>query len=186
MFFVVFSSLRSTSWRLGRLGLLAAFGSCRPATEPPCLLLNTDFEQFEGWIRPLPAFLSTEQAHSGRYAYRVLPGEEFGSGFSTTLGACGFVPGRLRLSSWVYLPNGRVGSTYLVLSINCHGRRPDVWAGLQLSEVVKRYQRWEPVHKIIRLPSDLAPTDELKVYVWHAEPSGTVTWLDDLKLEAWP
>lgn len=180
----LFSPLRSTGLLLGLL--LAALGGCRPAADTAGLLLNTDFEQFEGWVTPLPAFLSTEQAHSGRYAYRVAPGQEFGAAFTAPLGACGFVPGRLRLSSWAYLTDGRVRATYLVLSVNCHGRRPDIWEGLQLSEVVKRYQRWEPVHKIIKLPADLAPTDELKVYVWHAEPDGTPTWLDDLKLEAWP
>ncbi|RSK31154.1 hypothetical protein [Hymenobacter metallilatus] len=171
-------------WAAGLLaGLLLA--GCGPAPSDSCVLLQSDFEQFEGWAHPLPPFLSTEQAHSGRYSYRLVEGTDFGSKFQQPLGiSCAFVPRKLRLSGWVYLPSGRIGSTKLVVEINCQGRRKNVWECLEVQEVVKRYGKWEYVQKIIRLPPDLEPSDILQLYVWHVE-AGDPTWFDDLRLEGW-
>ncbi len=166
-----------TWWGLLALGLLAT--AC--AGREKCTLIASDFEQFQGWVDP-PAFLSTEHAHSGRYAYHMDRQTEFGASFITPLSACPFVPRRLWLSGWVYYPTGSVSAT-LVVAINCHGRRPDVWEGFSLDQVVTRYGVWVPVRKYIRLPQDLLPSDEVKFYVWHGNPYTDSAFLDDLKLE---
>lgn len=172
--------------RRGCVTLLGLLSACAARPDEPCVLLDSDFEQFEGWVRPLPEWLSTEQARSGSYAYRVPDHEEYGGGYVKTLGSmCAFVPQRLRISGWVWLPNGRIRSTKLVVEVKCHGRRPDVWTGLEISQVVKRFQLWEPIEKTIALPADLQPSDELKVYVWHMEKEAEPTYLDDLKVEGW-
>jgi hypothetical protein len=158
---------------------------CMPPADKACILLFSDFEQFEGLFSPLPAFLTEEQAHSGRHSYRMAPKAEFGPGYSTTLEKCGFVPRKMRLSGWVYLPSGRIRSTVLVVTVDCHGRRPDVWQGINIDESVERYRVWVPVQKIMKLPDGLEPTDELKFYVWHNDTNGELLFLDDLKLEAW-
>lgn len=162
-------------------GLLTA---CSASADERCTLLNSNFEQFEGWISPLPAFLTTEHVHSGRYACFIGQGAEYGPVYGTTLDACPFLPHKLRLSGWVYLPSGHV-STVLVVAINCHGRRPDIWEGLVLDEVVTRYQVWVPVQKHISLPDDLLPTDEIKLSIWHNYPNAEAAFLDDLKIEGW-
>lgn len=163
------------------LGLLLA-GCHAPGRPAECVLLDSDFEQFDGWVQPLPAFLVTDQVHSGRYALRLAEGAEFGPAYHTTLGRCAYVPRRLHLSAWVYAPSGRIRSTILVTEVNCQGRRPNVWVGFELEGVVKRYQKWEFVHSTIQLPADLLPDDEVKVYLWHPEASGERLWLDDIKL----
>lgn len=154
------------------------------ATEGPCTIFESDFEQFQGWVSPLPSFLTTDYVHSGRYAYHMDRKEEFGPGYATTLGDCPFVPTQLQLSGWVYLPHGVVSSV-LVVAINCHGRRPDIWKGFYLDEVVTRYGVWVPIQDYIKLPDDLEPSDELKFYVWHQNRYFDVAFLDDLKLEGW-
>ncbi|GAA3935328.1 hypothetical protein [Hymenobacter algoricola] len=166
-------------WPILISGLLAG---CTPSDDKACTIFSSDFEQFEGWVSPLPAFLTQEQAHSGRHSYSMSPDEEFGLGYTTTLSQCRFVPQKLRLSGWAYLPNGRVRTAILVVSINCHGRRPDVWQGLNLDISVARYQVWVPLFKYIDLPDDLLPTDELTFHVWRSE-KGELAFLDDLKLE---
>lgn len=172
--------------QLAYLGsLLVLLSACQARNEERCVLLDADFEQFEAWGAPIPPFLTKEQAHSGHYSFRLPQGAEYGGNYVTTLGKCATVPRRLRLSGWVYLPNGRIRSTVLVVQVLCHGRRPDVWEGLELSEKVKRYQTWESVEKYIRLPEDLNASDELKVYVWHADPNGEIILFDDLKVEGW-
>ena len=162
-----------------------ALAGCAPAAGPDATLLRTDFEQLAGW-GPADAFLTTERAHSGRYAMRVPAGQEFAGNYRAPLGSvCAFVPTRLRLQSWVYLPSGRSRDTQLVVQVLCHGRRPDVWRALAVDLVVQRYQKWERVFKYIRLPAGLDPSDELQVYVWHSDPTGEPTYFDDLTVEGW-
>lgn len=169
-------------WRGLALGLMLP--ACTTTNQETCTVFTSDFEQFQGWVSPLPAFLTTDLVHSGRYAYRMSRESEFGPGYATTLSACSFVPRELQLSGWAYLPSGRI-SNALVVAINCHGRRPDVWEGFNLDEVVTRYQVWVPVRWHISLPDDLDPTDELKFYVWHQRGDADVATLDDLTLEGW-
>ncbi|RZK47760.1 MAG: hypothetical protein EOO59_17455 [Hymenobacter sp.] len=151
-----------------------------------CTLLSSDFEQYAGWTASPgtepPAWLTTEQAHSGRYSQRILAGQEYGAEYRTTLSQCGFVPRRLLLSAWVYAPSGRIGSTKLVVYVDCHGRRPAIWQGFDIEQVVKRYRKWEQVQQPFALPSDVEPGDEVKVLLWHPEPQGENIWLDDLRL----
>lgn len=167
-------------WLFGPSLLMVGCHAARPAAE--CVLLDSDFEQFDGWIQPLPAFLNTEQAHTGHYSLRLAEGAEYSPSYHALLDRCSFIPRHLYLSAWVYAPSGRMRSTKLVTEINCHGRRPNVWVPFELEEVVKRYQKWEFVHRTIHLPIDLEATDELKVYVWHPETGGERIWLDDIKL----
>jgi hypothetical protein len=47
-------------------GLVLVCGLAGCGADERCLLLNSDFEQFDGWVTPAPPFLSTEKAHSGR------------------------------------------------------------------------------------------------------------------------
>ncbi|MCR5887955.1 hypothetical protein LRS06_09215 [Hymenobacter sp. J193] len=157
------------------------------STPPPtaCVLLDTDFEQFDAWGVPAPPFLTSDQAHSGRFSYRILPGAEYGGSYLTKLDKCATLPRKLRVSGWVYAPSGRIRTTSIVVQVVCHGRRPDVWEALDVSEKVKRYQVWVPVQKYIRLPADLDPSDEVKVYVWHPDLTGEAAFFDDIKLEGW-
>jgi hypothetical protein len=169
-------------WLLALCGGLVQAGCHGADYKTECLLLHSDFEQYEGWVSPLPVVLSAEQAHSGRYSEHLGPGVVYGPAHQAVLGNCDFMPGRLHLSAWAYLPNGRVRSTNLIVEVNCHGRRPNIWLGLELEQVVKRYQKWEYVQKYIRLPADMDASDEIRVYLWHPESDGDNLWLDDIQL----
>jgi hypothetical protein len=164
-------------------GVAWLLSGCQQRNQEPCLLVNSEFESDQGWETPLAPFLSTDQAHSGKYSYRLGQGAEYSSNYIVKLSQCGFMPRRLRVSAWVYLPNGRIRSTFLVTQVLCHGRRPDVWEGLEIASKVKRYQVWESIQKYIRLPDDLQPSDELKVYIWHTDPSGENIWFDDIQVK---
>lgn len=161
------------------LGLLA---SCGAAEKNTCVLLNCDFEQLDGWIPGRPESLTTDRARSGHYSYCMKPGEEFGSSYHILLADCPQIPTRLQLEGWTYLPGTPLGATVLVLEVRCHGRRPDVFAGLRIDQVVRRYEQWEHFTKTIRLPADLLPTDEVKLYVWCPERGNAAKYFDDLTL----
>lgn len=167
------------------VGVWLGCAACTTNKEP-AFKVSFDFEQFTQWIAPSSPLLTTEQARSGKNSFRMEPGAEYGTIYSTTLKDAGsIVPRELHLSGWVYLPSGRIRATGLVVSINCQGRRPDVWEALSIDQTVKRYQVWTPIRKYIHLPDDLLPSDELKLYMWHNEPNGELLFLDDLKLEGW-
>lgn len=167
---------------LGALGLLAGCGITeKDAGE----LLNCDFEQFDGWVSAPPVSLSGERAHSGRFSYCLKPGEEFGSSYQASLARCPQPPTHLRLEGWTYLPSTPLGSTMLVIEVHCNGRRPDVWINLKIDQVVRRYEQWEHFTKTARLPADLEPTDEIKLYVWCPERGMATKYFDDLTLVGW-
>ena len=176
--------LRGVSRGLGALLLLGLLAGCRSTKEKETVLLSTDFEEFEGWSQPVPAMLSTEKAHSGRYAYCVKQGDDFAGNYHASLSGCLEPPTMMRLEGWTYLPNVPIGSTMLVLEVHCHDRRPDVWKAISIDQVVKRYEKWEHFTKTFRMPGDLLPSDEIKLYAWCPE-RGPVKYFDDLKLVAW-
>jgi hypothetical protein len=179
-FWNILHRLRFGVWVL-LLGLLAG---CTSADDDHYLLFNSDFEQFQGWVEPLPAFLTTEKARSGRYAFRVSENTEFSNACRTTLEGLPFLPSKLRLQAWTYLPNRFIGSTSVVVQVNCHGRRPNIWNRLALEQVVTRYEQWEYLTKTIDLPADLEPTDEVTIYIW-CPTGGPPRYFDDLTLEGW-
>ncbi|MDB5235598.1 MAG: hypothetical protein JWR44_2591 [Hymenobacter sp.] len=176
--------LRGVSRALSGLLLLGLMAGCDKSEDDTTVLLNSDFEQFESWGQPIPTMLSTEKAHSGRYSYCVKQGDDFAGNYVTSLASCPEPPSMIRLEGWTYLPNIPIGSTIVVLEIHCHGRRPDVWKGISIDQVVRRYQKWERFTKTFRLPDDLLPSDEVKLYVWSPE-RGPAKYFDDLKLVAW-
>ena len=169
---------------LGGFLLLGLLAGCTTSGDDHYLLVDSDFEQFQGWVDPLPAFLTTEKVRSGHYSFRVSDNTEFTNACHTTLEGLPFLPSKLRLQAWTYLPGRFIGSTMVVLQVNCHGRRPNLWSGLALEQVVTRYEQWEHLTKTISLPADLDPTDEVTVYVW-CPTGGPPRYFDDFTLEGW-
>lgn len=133
---------------------------------------------------PMPGF----HAHTGANVLSVNTGAEFTGVYTNALAALlpgGGIPRRLRVRGWAWLPSGRIRSTMLVSTVRCNQRREDVWQGLPLNQVVRRFQKWERIEQIVSLPADLQPTDQLTVYVWHNEMDGEPTYLDDVVIDVW-
>ena len=173
---------RLLSLALGGALLSGALAGCQPQ---PDLVLEEGFELAPGEV-PTEE-LTTEQVRSGQYALKFASAQEFAGTRVLRLGdKLPYSPRTLRLSAWVYFPDGRIRSSILVMQVLRHGQGEDVWAGFHLDAVVKRYGKWEYAQTTIDLPDGLSPDDELKYYLWHAEGGGTAFYLDDLRIEAWP
>jgi hypothetical protein len=170
------------------LGLLVLLSACGGLGANPFRVAELDFEQPGPGIGPPPG-LPGFRAHSGANVLTVATGTEFTPIYPARalgLAVPAGVPRRLRLRAWVWLPSGRTRNTVLVATVNCGGRRPDVWQGLSLNQVVRRFQKWERVELPVTLPADLVPFDQLTVYVWHQEADGEPTYVDDVEIDAWP
>lgn len=175
------SATRLLTFLSASLGLLAGCGG------PGQQLLSSDFEQFDGWQVQAPAGLSFEQAHSGHYSLKTTPGQAYSSGYLAPLGhGLPFVPRRVRVEAWVYLPDGRTREASLVLQVSPPNGENKVWERIHLENVVKRYAKWERVEKTYVLPAGLKATDPLRIYLWTPELSDIPVYLDDLRVQAWP
>ncbi|MBO3271875.1 hypothetical protein [Hymenobacter defluvii] len=160
--------------------VLLTGSACRRSSSS-CALLKNDLESEQDTTG-----LTTKHAHSGHYSYVLPHGSQFGSKvFKAPLSSCGKIPRKIRASAQAYVMSGRVGTTMLVVSLQCHGRRPDVWAALTINEAVKRFQTWVDLKKTIEIPADALPTDEVQVYVWHMDATAEPTYFDDFKIKGY-
>lgn len=184
----------SAAWgaraRVGWLGGAIVAGlltACGPAGSPTRLAV-ADFED-PGPVNGPPPALPGFTAHSGANVLTVATGAEFADILPAqplrALCPAGRVPRRLRVQAWVWVPSGRIRNTILVAAVNCAGRRRDVWQGLAINQVVRRFHKWEKVQLTVPLPADLQPTDHLTIYCWHQEANGEATYIDDVEVVAW-
>lgn len=167
--------------------LVLALTACGDkATDVPAnQLAGNDFESVEGWMGDnTPGSLTKDKAHSGRYAVRVDPGNEFSMGYSNVLGKLS--PSRLKkikVHAWVNVPAIN-SNAVLVTQITDPANPtapPVMWDAMKLGEQAKTPNKWVEIEKEITLPSNVTYTNRIQVYLWR--PSGSETaFLDDLSI----
>lgn len=168
------------------VGLLNIGGCDRIAAfrTPSTAVTHNDFETVEGWYPPTPS-LTTERAHSGRFSVKVDPAIEYGASYTNPLSRVSSQPvRRLRVSAWA-LRVGQGSQAALVVQVlnpSGTGQQP-YWQSLDVSQGVMTFNRWTKVKKTFELPAGLAPTHELRVYLWRTGGTQPV-YLDDLELRA--
>ena len=163
------------------------FTACgEKATEVPAnQLAGNDFESVEGWVgNDVPPSLTKEKAHSGLYAIKVDPSNEFSMGYNNLLGKLS--PSRLnkiKVHAWVNIPDAN-STAVLVTQITDPANPtapPILWDAIKLGEKAKTQSRWVEVEKEINLPANITYTNRIQVYLWR--PSGAETaFLDDLSI----
>ncbi|MDF7812732.1 hypothetical protein [Hymenobacter sp. YC55] len=167
--------------------LVLALTACGDkATEVPAnQLASNDFESVEGWMGDnTPPSLTREKAHSGLYAIKVDPSNEFSMGYNNLLGKLS--PSRiskLKLHAWVNVPTA--GSNVLLITQITDpakpGTPPIMWNATKLSEQAKTQNKWVEINKEIELPANVMYTNRIQVYLWR--PAGSETaFLDDLSI----
>ena len=157
---------------------LCLLAGCR--TAPVDVIAHNDFERLEGWLDPLPQWLTTAKAHSGRYATVVTPTMTYGPEYHATWEQMGS-PRRVRVRAWVWLPHER---TKVVLVLQAaRGEDGLFWELLRVNDVVRRRGQWELVQRDFTLPDDLQATDYFKLFVWQRGASGENIYFDDISLE---
>ncbi|MBX0292556.1 carbohydrate binding domain-containing protein [Hymenobacter sp. HSC-4F20] len=165
------------------LGLTAC--STAPATEETGHRVTyNDFEAVDGWGPAVPS-LTTEKAHSGRFAVKVDNAVEYSLGYANLLGKASTARMRkLTVRGWARR-EGPDGSATLVVQVTdpAQGNQQLYWEPLHFAEQVKTPGQWEQISKEYTLPAGLQASHELKVYLWRnsaAQPA----YLDDLTITA--
>ncbi|WP_375416339.1 hypothetical protein [uncultured Hymenobacter sp.] len=177
---------RGTWRRLGLSGLLA-LAACQPRAGRQdvreWVVFAEDFEHLAGWLPPDPT-LTTERAHSGRYAVKVDKEHPFSITYRLTLGEKFMQRPRLmRLSAWVWV-TGPDEAAELVLVGNSPDAPPNappqVTSQLFLSDYWP-YKRWTYISRDVPLPPEVSARTGLVVYVWHNAAKDAV-FTDDWQL----
>ncbi|PJJ48481.1 hypothetical protein [Hymenobacter chitinivorans] len=144
-------------------------------------LINTSFDEFQGWIDNSSGTLSNKVAHSGRYSITVGGGKEYGLTFKSPLGQMiAAKPRKLALEGWVRTEEANTPAQ-LVVQVTKPGTDEKVfWKGISLAEGTKPGE-WTELNMNLDLPDNVASDQVLGVYLW-GNNAGKPVYLDDLRI----
>lgn len=146
------------------------------------IITSNDFESAAGWNVD-PTLLYRGRAHSGQYAIKVDGEHEFSLTFDMPLAQA--TPTKIKtvhLEAWALLPSDKATGQLGVQVMKPENLSEQVFGeGIQLQEVVKKYNEWVKVSKDITLPDDITPMQHLRVTLWRAGSSEQVL-VDDVEL----
>ncbi|MDO7845251.1 hypothetical protein Q5H92_02705 [Hymenobacter sp. M29] len=173
-----------------KIGLLAALGGllgvagCHPrdgrADVAQHLLVYTGFERHKA---PAPA-MTTEKAHTGRFAMRVDGQHRRARLYHVRLGQLSdHRPRRFTLSAWAWAPDFGADAA-VVLSIRNPGTAAPALQQSMFAADAGPYQAWKHISLDVDLPNNTSPDSELTIEL-AANSEGPV-YIDDLRLtELW-
>lgn len=165
--------------------LLAGVASCKSESSesiPANRLASNDFEAVEGW-GVNSSSITTAKAHSGRYSVKVDKESEFSVGYRNTLLRMSNTKiSKLHVHGWA-LMTGAKAKAVIVVQISEPGKPgpPTYWQALDIKGELKTLNHWTEIEKNFDLPANLAPNQEIQVYMWRTSPDDA-TYLDDLEL----
>ncbi|MBF9235838.1 hypothetical protein I2I05_00370 [Hymenobacter sp. BT683] len=175
--------------RLALLGLLAlvapACSTDKGAAADSATVVHNDFDNLAGWLGAAPTpTLTTEKAHSGQYAIKVDANNEFSLGFSSTLGNLqGVRINKLKLTAWVFVPNGNA-TALLVTHVGDQppATKPVLWDGFDVTQAVgNKYNQWVEISKVVEIPKNATATDNIGFFLWRTSVDQPV-YLDDFSV----
>ncbi|MCB2380012.1 hypothetical protein LGH70_20630 [Hymenobacter sp. BT635] len=166
---------------LGGLMMASCGGSDKSAEADEKTLINTNFDNFQGWVNNYSGGLSDKAAHSGRYSITVGGGKEYGIAFSSPLGQLiAAKPRKLHLEAWVRIDEPNTPVQLVVQITKPVGDEKVFWKGLALAEGSKPGQ-WTELKTDLILPENVSSDQILGVYMW-ANGAGKPVYLDDLRI----
>lgn len=170
-----------TYWVAG--ALLGLAGCSTEQQTPANELTGNDFEHLTGWVPDNPS-LTTEHAHSGKYAIKTDANIEYSLAYSRLLGQVSPVRlAKVRLTAYAYATKPGSGAVLTVQIVRSALDGANVFnQGIDLAKAVSKAGEWTKVSQEFELPAGIAPTNIMKVYLWRAAANAPV-YVDDLSLE---
>jgi hypothetical protein len=142
-----------------------------------------DFEHLDGWLPEASPTLTTERAHSGRYAVKVDATHEYSLTYNLKLGdAFTMRPRRMRLSAWAWVEDSGEDAK-LIFSLSAPDdpqNKSSLYTQVFLVEHWP-YKRWTHVTRDIELPPEVSSKAKLSVYLWRNSATHAV-YTDDWEL----
>lgn len=174
---------KSVSALAGAGFLLASCGGQEEADAKGAVVTRNDFENVLGWGGNAEASLITERAHSGRYAVRVGPQNEFGYTYIQTLGKMSTARAKaVTVSAWVWLPSAQASASLVLAISRSPERNSSVFYGsIPLGTAAKKFKDWQLVSQTFVLPDSAQDTNQLKCYLWRASATENA-YADDITI----
>lgn len=151
-------------------------------------LMHTSFEEFEGWSPQTIVGLTTEKAHSGKFALRVDPEHEYSSAYRAELGLlCSHRPRRFTVGAWVWIPSFQDDAKIVVSIANPDNLNAPVFYQYMYLTDSESFEQWHYVTQDFDLPTNvyLTSKSQLVIYLWESRAKQPV-YADDLQLtELW-
>jgi len=165
------------------LGLAAAAGCSKPetaATDTKQLAFN-DFESVVGWI-PSTETISREHAHSGTYAVKVGPENEFGMGYRMVLEKIIYHrPRKIRIEGWGYMTDINSNANLGLQLFNEAEGKAEFGDEIPYADAVRTPGQWVKISKDVVLPNTVTGNQQLRVFLWRAGAT-TPAYIDDLRI----
>ncbi|WP_084444919.1 carbohydrate binding domain-containing protein [Hymenobacter roseosalivarius] len=156
-------------------------GSGQTASANDKTLVNTDFDEFRGWVSNADSSLSNRQAHSGRYSLTVGGGREYGMTFKYPLGELAAVkPRTLHVQAWVRVEETTTPAQLVVEVTKPVTSERVFWRGVHLFGGSKP-GKWTKLETDLVMPDNIAFDQILGVYMWGNGAQKPV-YLDDLRI----
>ena len=163
--------------------LLASCSGKEDAVAQGTVLTHNDFENVQGWNGVDEATISSERAHSGRYAVRVGPANEFGCTYIRSLGKMSVAKIRaVTVSAWVWVPSAQATSSLVVeIAHSPEVNKPVFYGSIPLISAAKKFREWQQVSQTFTLPDSAQATNQFKCYLWRAGSTENV-FTDDITI----
>lgn len=162
--------------------LLAGCGNSDKVSEvDPKMMIDTNFDDLQGWVNNATGSLNNKVAHSGRNSITVGAGKEYSLTFTSPLGQLiAAKPRKLHLEAWVRTEEANTPAQLVVQVAKADSDEKLFWKGIPLAEGSKIGQ-WTEVKADLALPDGISSDNVLSVYMW-GNNSGKTVYLDDLRL----
>ncbi len=162
--------------------LLASCSGKGDAVATGTVVTRNDFESVLGWNGTADASVTTERAHSGKYAVRVGPQNEFGCTYTQSLGRMSVAKIKtVTVSAWVWVPSAQATSSLVVAIARSPELNTPVFYGTIPLTTAKGFKDWRQVSQTFTLPDSVRDTNQLKCYLWRAGATENV-YADDISL----
>lgn len=165
---------------------LAALSSCTGAPARPevreRVMVSSSFENILGFAEQVPPSLTTEKAHTGRYAVRVDAQNQYSLTYHGTLGQlCTTKPRKFIFSAWVWVPRPEDEATLiLALTSPDDPEHPLLHKNVYLTDRGP-YGKWKQVRREIDVPGTVNRNTRLALYLWNGTAQQPV-YADDWQL----
>jgi len=150
--------------------------------------MHNDFESMAGWMGPTPSpSLTTEKAHSGKYALKVDGNTEFSLGYNNMLGMMSKARiSKIKIEAWVFSPSAEAGALLVTtISDGVADHKPMLWDGFDVVKASDKHNEWVQVSKVIDVPASVNYSSHLGLYLWRNK--GTLpTYIDDITITEAP
>ncbi|UOQ98178.1 carbohydrate binding domain-containing protein [Hymenobacter sp. 5317J-9] len=168
---------------LAAVATLCLAGCGGKTEKDPNTLVETDFETLAGWIpEPQSGTLTTEKAHSGRYAIKVDGNHDYSLTYKVPMGELHDTRvKKIKVSAWTFVSAADAQAALVAAVGNpADPNKPLLWDATDLNHS-HTPGKWVEINKVLTVPATASPASTLGVYMWRTGGTKPV-YLDDLKV----